>query len=107
MRNPYSVLFSNIKVACVDHEIFQNIQVRVKVIVLRHNAEARLDSARIPGNIQAENRDHSGSRRHKAGNDAHHRGFARAVWSKKAETFPLMDYKVNTVHGPKAVIILN
>jgi len=53
MRNPYSVLFSNIKVPCIDHEILQDIQVRSRLLSCGM-MRARLDSARIPGNIQAE-----------------------------------------------------
>ena len=46
-------------------------------------------------------------RRQVAGDHTHGGGFAGAVWAKKAEHFPLFDFKGHPVHGPSGPEVFN
>src|SRR5215510_15775319 len=77
--------FRDPKVACINDQVSPDIQIRIEVVVLRHDADERSNPATLSSHKEAFDRQVAGSQRRAASNHAHGGRLAGAIRPKQPE----------------------
>src|SRR5215510_5858126 len=95
----HSFSFRDPKVACINDQVSPDIQIRIEVVVLRHDADERSNPATVSSHIETFDRQITGRQRGVARNHAHSSRLARAIRPKQAEGLAAIYAEVDTVNG--------
>src|SRR5207247_5606818 len=96
---PARVFTADIEVPRVHQKIFANGDLHVEVVLLRHDAEAGLDAARLRAWIQIQHAQLAGGDRRRAADHARGGRFAGAVRAEESERLTGIDVEVDAIDG--------
>ena len=94
-----SLLRSNSEVGGVKNENLAGRQRKIQIGTLRHNSDQVLDLRLLLPHVVLADPGLAGRRPHAGGQDSDGGGFARAVWTKKAENFSRKNFQRKSVEG--------
>ena len=96
---PGGLARGDVEVAGEDHEILEDGEVRIEVVLLLADADPRLDGAGIPGDIEAEDLERPRRERGEAVNHPDCGGLSRPVGAQDPEALPGFDRKGDIIDG--------